>query len=458
METQFLCGSVDAWQRRKIHMLESNSVSYADVVWRVEDTMLPDCRQVYTESEFFRLLFESPLSEGVEHQGNAAVFVLDEKKYIFHMIRVFCHTGLVMYTKGESILRTLERYAAFRFYGIDQGKSIFRTLIQNTLTPMNAMQAFEYAVHRNDDEVLRDIENYCCQYAFVIMGQRGFYTVKRESMPSLVVLCSNDALNISEPDLLTHLYRLCEKKVGDKEFAEFSDAMSIFRHDFCQHGSLWSAIRLHRLSMDDFMDFTQKHPKAMTNDDIVECMKIIFNNSPLDESTKRRKFCPISSYPRNLKIIVTSQAQVDITRWERDKLQAFFVFPYGISEATQLPPVVAGDKRIHCIVRHADKCIGLSGSVHSDIVDSCNGGVVNITVSIVNFRHERWKKAKCSLNPATGSTFDIPNVLSWNAIEGTSGASSGYTFDLSKYPEYKEGGSNVSLMMYFSMSVVGRQS
>lgn len=456
METQFLCGSVDAWQRRKIQVLESNSVSYADVVWRVEDTLILDCRQVYTESEFFRLLFESPLSERVKHKNGAVVYDLDEKKYIFHMIRVFCHTGLVMYTKGENILRTLERYAAFRFYGIDQGKSIFRTLIQNTLTPMNAMQAFEYATHRHDDEVLRDIESYCCQYAFVIMRQRSFYAIKKESMPSLVKLCSNDALNISEPDLLTHLYRVCEKKVGDKEYAEFPDAMSILKHDFGEQGSLWSAIRLQRLSMEDFMDFTQKHPKAMTNDDIVQCMKVIFNGSPADESRKRKQFCPISSYPRNLKIMVTSQAQVDITRWERDKLQAFFVFPFLISEATQLPPVVAGNKRINCIVRHTDKCLGLSGSVHSDIVDSCNGGVLNITVSIVNFRHERWKKARYSLSPATGSTFDIPNVLSWNAIEGTSGSSSGYTFDLSKYPEYFEGGSNVSLMMYFSLSVVGQ--
>jgi len=70
--------------------------------------------------------------------------------------------------------------------------------------------------------------------------------------------------------------------------------------------------------MEDFMDFTQKHPKAMTNDDIVQCMRVIFNSSSPDESKKRKQFCPISSYPRNLKIIVTSQAQVDISRWERD--------------------------------------------------------------------------------------------------------------------------------------------
>jgi len=82
MDTQFLCGSVDAWQRRKIKLLESNSVTYADVVWRVEDTLLPDCRQVYTESEFFRLLFESPLGERVEYKDGAVVYELDEKKYI----------------------------------------------------------------------------------------------------------------------------------------------------------------------------------------------------------------------------------------------------------------------------------------------------------------------------------------------------------------------------------------
>lgn len=466
MDTQlFLCDSVDDWQRRRIHMLETNSIRFPDVVWKVEGSVQPDCRQVYAEYGFFSTLFASPMNKGVELHEGAVVYSLEEKHYIFHMIRVFCHTGLVLYTKGESILRTLERYAAFKYYGIDQGKNVFRTLIQNTLTPMNAIQALEYALHRDDPDVLADIEDYFCQYAFVIMRQRAFSSIKKDSMESLVALCSSNTLNVSESDLLMHLYKLCERKVGDKEYQQFPDAMSILHYEFGKSGSLWGTIRLDRLTMNEFMEFTQKNPKAMTNDHIVQCMNTIFSlASSTDTSAdadghcklkrKRKTFVPISSYPRNLKVFVSATPQVDITRWERGKLQAFFVFPFDSSEAIQLPPVVAGHKRINCVVSHSDKCLGLRGNIHSGIVEAGNECLVNITVSIVNFRHDRWKKARASMKMSTTSTFDIPNILSWNAIEGTSGTPSGYTFDLSKYPEYCGDGSNVSLMMYFSMSVV----
>ena len=464
MDTQFLCGSVDDWQRRRIRMLESNTTRFPDVVWKIEGGMLPDCRHMYAEYAFFSMLFESPMTKGVERKDNMVVFPLDEKLYIFHMIRVFCHTGLVMYTKGESILRTLERYAAFKFYGIDQGKDVFRTLIQNTLTPMNAIQALEYAIHRDDSDVLADIESYFCQYAFVIMRQRSFSSIKRESMQTLAALCASNELNISESDLLMHLYKLCERKVGDKEYQDFADAMSIFHHEFGEHGSLWSTIRLDRLTMSEFMEFTQKNPRGMTNDHIVQCMQTIFtlasSNTSLDcqHKRKRKSFVPISSYPRNLKVIASTTPQVDITRWERGKLQVFFVFPFdsshaATSQAIQLPPVVAGHRRINCVVSHSDKCLGLRGNIHSGSSEAANEHVVNITVSIVNFRHDRWKKARASMKMGATSTFDIPNILSWNAIEGASGTPSGYTFDLSKYPEYCGDGGNVSLMMYFSMSV-----
>lgn len=247
-------------------MLENNTVRFPDVVWKVDGAMLPDCRQVYADYSFFSLLFESPLTKGVDMYDETIVFPLDEKAYIFHMIRVFCHTGLVLYNKGESILRTLERYAAFRFYGIEQGKTVFRTLIQNTLTPLDALQALEYAIHRDDADVLGDIEKYFCDYAFIIMRQRSFASIRRESMAKLVLLCSSNNLNISEADLFSHLYKLCERKVGDREYQEFTDAVSILHHKFDKCDSLWSAIRLDRLTMSEFMEFTQKNvtPCRMT--------------------------------------------------------------------------------------------------------------------------------------------------------------------------------------------------
>ncbi len=454
MTTQFLCGSVDEWQRAKIHNIENNTIKYHDIIWNIDGNHIFDTRQVYAESEFMRALFDSPLRKGIcVDDENTPIYTIEEKDYVFNMIRIYFHTGIITYTKGESITRTMERYTAFKFYGVEIGSMVLKTLIRNTLTPINALQAFEYVIHRDGIDILVDVQSYVRSYAFVILRHRNFCNIKRESIKYIIDMCMDDQLNILESDLMTYLYRLCSKKAGDKEFSEFNGAMDIFKHPFGDNGeSLWDCIRIDRMSMRDFMEFTQKNPNSIHNDDIVECMSTIYKYESDPVSKKRKTFQVISSYPRDLKVVVSSEPQLDITKWERNKIQVFFVIPYDNSEVVHLPHISAGNIRVICKLHNIDKCLSLDGNIYSDLASSDNMDV-NMTVSIVNFRHDRWKKSRTSFKLSNSSSFDIPNILSKSAIEGASGNQSGYIFDLDKYPEYSGDGGKMSFMMYLGINM-----
>ena len=453
MEVRHLCDAVDEWQRKRIQTLEENSVSYPDMAWKVEEEVLPDCKQVYSSSSFMTTLFETPMTSGSFQQADGlTVYPLDEKRHVFNMIRVFCHTGLIVFSKGETILRTIERYNAFHFYGIEEGKHVLKRLILDNLTPSNATMAFEYAVHRYDQDLLADIKTYITNYAFLIFRHKTFFNLRKESMIELVELCKSDDLNVLEIDLLSNLYRLCDKKVRDnKEFPEFNRAFDLLRHKFRDH-SLWDVIRLTSISMEEFMRFVKNNDGCMNNDDIVAVMQTIYNPSQ-DTIGKRKKFQTVSSYPRNLNFRAAQNPQGDVAHWERDKVQAFFVFDFARKETIALPSISYGDRHVRCTVTPSDKTIGLRGHITSRrVFEESEAQYISCSASIVNFRHDRWKKTSVSVKLTNPCEFEITNILSCNAIEGSSGTSStGYVFDVNKYPDYSEQGS--WLMM--SLSIEG---
>ena len=448
MDDGYLCGSISDWQTRRIRDLSLSSVTgfhYPDMAWSVEGHVLPDIRHVYTCSSFFRALFESKMNREIQSASDGVpIYTVSEKFQIFDMIRVYCHTGLVRFGKGETILKTLERYSAFHFYDVEGGKVVLKKLLIEKMTPSNATQAFEYAIHRNDQDLLRAINEYICAHAFVVLKHRNFYNIRRESMHDLALLCSSDNLNIPEIGLLAALYRLCERKVGDKEYTDFEKKKpsDILKHKF-NGKSLWDTIRLKQISLPDFMGFVQANENFMDNDAIVEAMKIIYDPSAVGK--KRKRFQLISSYPRNLSIQCTDSPQADVTHLEKDKVQAFIVFDLTNKEEIMLPHITYGDRTVRCIVRNIDKTICVKGSVLSRSENSNDENKsVKVTTSIVNFKHDRWKKTTVSVNLKIHD-FEVPNMISWNAIDSQE---SGYLFDIQKYPDYVVGS---WLMMYISV-------
>lgn len=454
MEVRYLCDAVDKWQSKRIEDLNNKNITYADMAWEVEEEILPDCKQLYSCSSFLTTLFETSMSSTCKEVNGLTVYPLNEKKIVFDMIRVFCHTGLIVFFKGESILRTIERYAAFQFYGIEHGKHVMKRLILDNMTPSNSVLAFEYAIHRDDEDLLRDIKTYITNYAFLVFRHKSFFNLHLESMVELIELCKSDNLNIPEIDLLSNLYRLCDKKVKEKEESYYKRGFDFMKHKFNQGDSLWDVIRLTSISMDEFMLFVQNHPCALNNDEIVTVMQTIYNFTSSAPGKKRKKFQIVSSYPRNLSFRAAQNPQVDIAHWEKDKVQAYFVFDFGDKSTIALPSITFGERHVRCTVIYSDKTVGLRGHISnrhntSDHTDSENS--IKCGASIVNFRHDRWKKSYTSAKLTNPCEFEITNILSCNAIEGTSGTSTGYVFDVDKYPDYNENGSWLML----SLSIEG---
>ncbi|ACH46867.1 putative transcription regulator [Feldmannia species virus] len=439
-DQQYLCEAVDGWQRNRIVELENDALQYTDMVWKLDDgeTYLRDCRSAYTCSSFMRTLFETTVGKGEKSRDEVPMYRLSEKSHIFAMIRVFCHTGLVRFGKSDTILRTIERYAAFQFYGIEIGSATLKRLVLDSLGPSNSMVAFEYAVHRQDRGLLQDIVAYIRNYAFLVFRQKSFLGIRRESLAELVHLCDSDSLNVPEIDLLSHLIRLCEKKLDEKEFTEFDSPFAILTHrEWGTSGkSLFDALRLSSLSMEEFMSLALKHPGAMNNDQIVQVMRAI--HRPEGSSKKRKKFQIVSAYPRNLTFHPVESPQMEVSYCQRDKVLAHYVFQFLPKKDVSLPTLNFGSYQIRITVVYRDKVLGISGQAISPKQES--RADLRITASMVNFRHDRWKKSTTALS---GSVFQIPNILSCNAIEG----SSGYLFDVAEYPDFSDGGSCLMLSL-----------
>lgn len=451
----YLCESVNEFQRVKIKTLDSNAVMYPDMAWEIDGELLYDTRSVYTSSPFFSILFETSMNRDIRKLENGVVvFSLDCKPQIFDVIRVFCHTGLVRFIRGETVLKTIERYSAFHYYGIDGGKFAIRKLISDKLTPSNATQAFEFAVGRDDTDLLKDITEYITNYAFLVFKHRNFLNLKRESMGYLSILCSENSLNITELDLLECLFKLCKKKITEKEYCDFENPIDIFKFKFGDN-SLWDTIRLNSISMDKFMDFVKMYDTFMSNDDIVETLKII--HSPMDNNgnKKRKRFQLVSSYPRNLNIDGSHGPQGDITHWEKDKVQVFFTFDFSKKDTIHMPSIVFRDWTIRCSVHNIDKHLCLKGSIVIGSLynqEEYDENIV-ITTKFVNFVHERWKKSVVTGGLKTLREFEIPNMISCHSIDGST-ASGGYLFDINKYPDYIDNGESSSwLMMCLSIEI-----
>ena len=442
----YLFSGVYTYQKERIKQLDNNAIPFPDMGWDIDGTILYDVRSVYTSS-YFDVLFRTDLSRDIRKEDGLYIFKIDVKLHIFEMIRVFCHTGLVRFLKGETILKTLERYSAFHFFDIEVAKSVMIKLISDKLTPSSATQAFEFSVCRDDAKLVYEIREYMVNYAFQIFNHRNFTSMKRESIVYLIDLCRTDSINIKELDLLECLYRLCSKKLGDKEFQEFEHPIDIMKFKFDGDYSMWDCIRLESIKLDEFMEFIHKHDGFMSNTDIVETLKYI--HKPKLTSYKRRKvFQTISPFPRNLNFRDSGETQGDIVHWDREKVQVFFTFDFSTQKITPLPSIVFRDWSVQCSVHYIEKTI----CVHGSLVKGSMGGSVceeplnNVTVTarIVNFIHGRWKKVSISGKIKEFNSFEIPNVISCHSIEGANG---GYLFDIRKYPEYKENGTWLMLSL-----------
>lgn len=464
---QSLVGHVSCWQNDTIEVLMSNNVHFFDMTWLFQGEHYKDCRHLYaSRSTYFRSLFSSQMMKGtVEYEDVVSYRVGDfmGKKHIFDMIRIFCHTGIVRVDKGEPILKTLDRYAAFHYYELSGGMEIVKQMIMDVINPTNAIQALEYALSSPvyDSDLLPEIEKYISIYAFVVFKHKSFFSVKTGNLSGISEICKRDDLNIKEIDLLKCLYKLCDKRVvADKTHDDTSQTpWDMMVKEFPGMGSLWSHLRVSSISVDEFLGFIHENENCLSNDDIVNVLKFLYSNDSNeydpdtpDEilgshiSKKRKLFQPISFYPRNLQLHGVASPQTDITYWDDSRIKIFFTFDYTNKDTVVLPPTPFQDYVIHCTVYHSEKTINLRGTIHGRSIDTNPGGPVKITSSVVNFKHDRWRKKSITCGLRRGIDFNMNNILSWNSIE-KSDISGGYLYNLDKYPEFSPDGTWVMMSL-----------
>ena len=446
---------VSQWQNDTIEKLASNNIDFFDMAWKLDEVYYNDCMHIYaSRSIYFKSLFSSSmLKNTIEYEGVVAYKVSNfmSKKHIFDMLRVFCHTGIVQSYKGEPILKILERYSAFHYYSLESGMSVIRRIIMDVINPTNALQALDYVLSSPEceDGLRTDIENYISTYAFVIFKHKSFGNIKLDKFYGISELCRRDDLNIKEIDLLRCIHRLCDKK----STIDTETAWSIMTKDIDEFGSLWNQIRIASLSSDDFMGFVKENDKLFSNDIIVSVLKYLYSIRQDDyveenqdyivrnhNSKKRKIFQPISFYPRNLHFHGISSPQTDISYWDDSRIKMFFAIDYSDKKNVTIPPIPFHGYVIHCSLFHLEKAIHINGTIHGKDIGYLPTGSVKITSSVVNFRHDRWKKTCVSTDLKGGVEFKMNSILSCGTIEH-SDSSGGYLFDIEKYPEYSSNGS-----------------
>ena len=463
--SQNLLGHVSKWQHETIEALKANGTDFFDMAWLFEGVFYRDCRHLYSSrSDYFKCLFSSSMRKGTEEfQGVTAYSVSHpmSKRHIFDMMRIFCHTGIVQVDKGEPILKTMERYSAFHYYSLQGGMDVIRQLVMDVINPTNAIQALEYAMSSavcsgggNEDSdagLLSDIKDYIAIYAFVVFKHKSFYALRSGSISGISQICTRDDLNIKEIDLLQCVYKLCEKKIGnDKELERLGSAWALMTHDVAEPGSsLWSQIRLSSIPMREFVKFIKENKKCFSSDNALKIITFLYSCTETSETTenvvndevtglhlskKRKTFQPISFYPRNLEFHGLASPQTDITYWDDSKIKLFVAFDFSSKATMTLPPVHFHNVFVHCTVYHADRSLNVSGNVHGKTGMSDPAAGITVTASVVNFRHDRWRKKSVVSSLTTGTAFKIPTILSWNTIANND--TPGYLFDVERYPEY----------------------
>ncbi|CAM9090259.1 unnamed protein product [Ectocarpus sp. 12 AP-2014] len=496
---QNLLGHVSSWQAETIETLKCNNSDFFDMAWMFQGVFYKDCRHLYSSrSDYFKCLFLNDMRKGTEEfEGVKAYKVSDpmSKRHIFDMMRVFCHTGIVQVDKGEPILKTMERYSAFHYYSLRGGMDVIRQLVMDVINPSNAIQALEYAMNSvvcsgedsSDRGLLSDISDYIAIYAFVVFKHKSFYALGFESIPGISQICARDDLNIREIDLLQCVFKLCEKRIhADKDGHDLRSTWELMTHNFSEPGSsLWSQLRLSSITMREFVKFIKENKDCFSSDNVVEIITFLYScaeatggdgangeHVSVDPehdvigtqlSRKRKTFQAMSFYPRNLEFHGFASPQTDISYWDDSKIKLFVAFDFAKKETVTLPPVHFHNFFVHCTVYHADRSINVGVNIHGRTAASFSSPLsssssssspspsvllspsstaptdVTITSSVVNFRHDRWRKKSVTASLVGGTAVKIPTILSWNTIGNND--TPGYLFDIDKYPEYCPKGS-----------------
>ncbi|KAG5186460.1 hypothetical protein JKP88DRAFT_241068 [Tribonema minus] len=426
------------WSKNTLKCLEDHASmrEYCDMFWELNDgTLVPDVRGVY-------MRFSEPLASSTGTERVVKVSGYMAAPELFHMIRVYCHTGQIMYGKAESPRALLKRYECVHFYNIPCSKRLFQKLIVDRLDVYSAMQLFEILATKdyNDDALLKEV----CMYVKMHFGEAGktaLHQVSGIALPHICNMMSQEDANISEGKLMGQLYAVCSKVNSSSPTQLFVSPQGD------RTNSPWQCVRILGLSVEDILSFRKNWPNAFQDTFYMSLIEVIKSGSAAPEQMHQlglseqsflspRKMRPISCYPRNLPIGTGTTVH---TMWEDENLSITYAsIAYQRGLHVELPPFTSGGAVLQLTAHFQGEHLNIAGGMNMNLsreASQCQQRT--LTLYLVNFRHGRWNKR--SVVVEGNLFFRVDKLITLNALENE-----GYRFDSTKYPDFAPG--NMILM------------
>jgi len=477
------------WYASKVEVLDRNEMGNSDMAWKFHDTLFWDARHVYSEqSEYFKTLFSTTMTRDIKTEYGLPVVQVSgymQNIAIFRMIRIFCHTGTVEVSDGDSVENLLDFYFASDCYLLEGPLQLLHTMLVNQLSPTNVLKVYEILLKKGSSEgrkLEEEVEDYIATYAFAVLKHKSFQLFPIELMGNMCAIFQRETLNILEKDLLWYVYLYCKHHTGNTgnaafavtSLCSFATPMEMMMYKWNDEASLWGCIRVKALTQDDISEFVYKNPNALDDSDTVNILNFLYvirdsiatgtpqtaveawkNSRKMSLVVQemctslepRFKFRVISCYPRNLQLYGTRSPQTSIVYWDVHKWKAFVAIQHDSGPKVSLDPILFCKSYFHLELSHYENSIHILGRAHPDqnsIVDT-SIQTVKVAAKIVNFKHDRWKDKQTivQLKKAEVSNFAINNILALSTVEKVKkkedGDSPGYLFEIGNYPQYKEG-------------------
>jgi hypothetical protein len=470
------------WYASKIEVLDRNEMGNSDMAWKIHDNLFWDARHVYSEqSDYFKTLFSTTMTRDIKTEDGLPVIPVSgymQNIAIFRMIRIFCHTGTLEVSDGDSVENLLDFYFASDCYFLEGPLQLLHTMLVNQLSPTNVLKVYEILLKRPSEgrKLEQEVEDYIATYAFAVLKHKSFQVFPIELMGKMCAIFQRETLNILEKDLLWYVYLYCKHhaSVTETSTPSFATPMDMMMYKWDEGSSLWGCIRVKALTQDDISEFVYKNPDALDDSDTVNILNFLYvirdsagsvapqiaieawkNSRKMSLVVQemctslepRFKFHVISCYPRNLQLYGTRSPQTSIVYWDVHKFKAFVAIQYDSGPKVSLDPILFCKSYFHLELSHYENSIHIKGRAHPDqnsIADS-SVSTVKIAAKIVNFKHDRWKDKHTivQLKRSEVSNFAINSILTMSTVEKVKkkedGDSTGYLFEIANYPQYKEG-------------------
>ena len=404
--------------RKAVAALDSNSMKQPDMAWKVDGKMMWDYCGVYARlSPYFEALMKHEPRQEVDGTSllvvntSKAEYIKDPR--ILRGLRVYCHTGSVVYGRRDSPSTLLRRFMCFEMYGLPEAAEVMRLALRARLDAGSFVGLCD-AVSSTSSSVLGDLEDFARAKGVEVLTRAPPSHCARCSEATLAFIArvtADDDFNCSEFELMDALYGLCLKRCkGDvtgasqlllAELNPPSDPPTGRKRRRRERASMWDSVRVSGLTPASVVSFSESHPGAFDDGFLMSLVrKCLLPPSGEEVARCKRGATGASSWPRH----VPAPPNPGESYWWRCETEPgvpgvrFIAFLYRKGAASSAPAFSSDHGRSVCVTLtfggvHVTVAVEVDGG--SVIPDDAGG--VSVLLEVANSRHDRWRRESVRL-------------------------------------------------------------